>query len=944
MDKFSYLGTSDLATIEKMYQDYLTNPENVEKSWRTFFEGFEFAVKNYSDKIQKNATKSSSEDKSFYNKEFRVVNLIQAYRQRGHLFTKTNPVRKRRNYFPTLSPANFGLEKDDLNQKFQAGIKIGIGEATLKEIIQHLEMTYCDSIGVEYVYIRHPEVIEWLQNKMEKARNQPNYNKTQKWDLYDHLVKAVGFEAFIHKKFVGQKRFSLEGAETLIPALEAVINRGAELGIEEFVIGMPHRGRLNVLANILQKPYEEIFAEFVGKKFDPTISLGDVKYHLGYDNNVNTPFDKIVSLHLAPNPSHLETVGAVIQGITKAKIITKYKNDVTKVAPISIHGDAAIAGQGIVYETIQMSQLEGYGTGGTIHLVINNQVGFTTDYLDARSSTYCTDIAKVTRSPVFHVNGDDVEALAYTIQLAMEFRQKFNNDVFIDILCYRKHGHNEGDEPRFTQPKLYKAIANHKNPRDIYIENLINNKTFTNEEVQKEINDFDNLLEEKFEISKKIENIKIKLFLEEYWKSYRYPENKDFLISNETGFDNQNIKDLALKLNTLPANKKFFRKIEKLMKERQKLIQNNKIDWALGEQLAYATLLVENYPVRLSGQDSERGTFSHRHATFILPDSNEKYTPLQNITENQAKFSVYNSPLNEYGVMGFEYGYALASPEGLTIWEAQFGDFYNVAQAVIDQYISSAEEKWGLKNGLVLFLPHGFEGQGPEHSSARIERFLNLAANNNMQIVNCTTPANLFHVLRRQIKRDFRVPLVVFTPKSLLRHPKCISEVNDLQKGSFKEVIDDNNVEPEKVSRIVFCSGKIYYDLLERKEQFNATDLALVRIEQLYPFPQRQLSQIVRKYPNNMLSIWVQEEPENMGAWSYINANFKNIQLEPVTRKASGSPAVGLNFLHVMEQADIIGKIFRKCDCELNNIYCGLQCVEGKSRKEILKQHRYIFE
>ncbi|MFC2152989.1 2-oxoglutarate dehydrogenase E1 component, partial [Bacteroidota bacterium] len=745
------------------------------------------------------------------------------------------PVRTRRKYTPTLEIENYGLERGDLTMTFQAGNNIGVGPATLQKIIEHLETTYCQSIGAEYMFIRDPEIINWFQNKMEPVKNIPTFNVEERKHIFYHLNHAVGFENFIHKKFIGQKRFSLEGAESLIPALDAVIEKGAELGIEEFIIGMSHRGRLNVLANILEKPAEDIFAEYLGEEFDDEIALGDVKYHLGYGNTISTDKGKKVRLNLAPNPSHLEAVGPVVQGIAKAKIWGKYNHDYNKLASIIIHGDAAIASQGVVYETIQMSQLKGYRTGGTIHLVINNQVGFTTNYLDGRSSTYCTDIGKVTKSPIFHVNGDDAEALIYTIKLAMEYRHTFHTDVFIDILCYRKHGHNEGDEPRFTQPLLYKEIGKHPNPRDIYANYLVENNIYENEEIETLKLDYNNYLEEKLELAKKSKKLHIKQFLIEDWQKYHHAENGEFETSPETGIDKKVIKAVAHKLNHPPKDLKFFKKAQKLLDDRNNMMKNEKLDWAMAELLAYGTLLAEGHPVRLSGQDSERGTFSHRHSALIIEDTDQKYIPLKNIGDDQAPFHVFNSPLSEYAVLGFEYGYALAVPEGLTIWEAQFGDFNNVAQVIIDQYISSAEEKWGLMNGLTLFLPHGYEGQGPEHSSARIERFLSLCANNNMQVVNITTPANFFHVLRRQVHRDFTLPLIVFTPKSLLRHPKCISSLDDLAKDKFNEVIDDKDVIIDEVRRVIFCTGKIYYDLLAKKEEYNANDIALVRIEQLYP-------------------------------------------------------------------------------------------------------------
>ncbi len=934
MDEFSFVGNSEIETIEQLYQNYLKDPGSVDESFRQFFRGFDFARKNY----------DAPSTSGMVTKEFKVANLIRGYRQRGHLFTKTNPVRSRRKYFPTLDIENFGLDTTDLETEFEAGSQIEIGKAKLKDIIAHLQKTYCESVGVEYLYIRHPEIINWLEERMEKQMNTPDFSEEKKKRIYDQLLVAAGFESFIHKKFVGQKRFSLEGSEVIIPALHALIQKGAEMGAKEFVMGMPHRGRLNVLANILKKPYENIFKEFVGQEYAAGISLGDVKYHLGYQNDIITSDGNEVSVYLAPNPSHLEAVGPVIEGVARAKINNKHNNDYDKVIPVIIHGDAAIAGQGVVYEVVQMSQLRGYKTGGTIHIVINNQIGFTTNYLDARSSTYCTDVGKVTRSPVFHINGDDAEAMVYAMELAVEYRQNFNADVFIDVLSYRKYGHNEGDEPRFTQPTLYKAISTHPNPRDLYGQRLLKEKVYSQKEIDALQNGFDVYLDKQLEDSKGIDKVEIQRFLKSDWEGFKYAEPKDFISSPNTGVDNDKLLALSEKMTTLPPELPFFGKVEKIMSDRKKMVEEDKLDWAMGELLAYASLLTEGTPVRLSGQDSVRGTFAHRHAGLTIQDTEDQYYPLKNLSDDQAQFDVYNSSLSEYGVMGFEYGYALATPSGLTIWEAQFGDFYNVAQVIIDQYISSAEEKWGLMNGLVLYLPHGFEGQGPEHSSARIERFLSLAANDNMQVVNCTTPANFFHVLRRQMISEVRLPLIIFTPKSLLRHPKCVSKIEDLSTGGFKEVIDDDNVDVDEVRRVVFCSGKIYYDLLARKEELQARDIALVRIEQMHPFPKVQLQTILDKYSNAILHLWVQEEPENMGGWKYIRGMFKTVKLIPVARLASGSPATGLNGLHLVGQEEIVGKIFKKCHCELNLKYCGLQCVEGKSRTEILKQHRYFSE
>ena len=932
MNNLSFLGNAEIETIEGLYRDYLKDPESVEESWRQFFAGFEFARKHFGEE----APAGNME------KEFRVINLIEGYRKRGHLFTETNPVRTRRKYTPTLDLENFGLSEEDLDTVFQAGQELGLGAVTLREIVEHLQQTYCRSIGAEYMFIRSPEMIRWLQERMEPVKNTLTFTAEEKKHIFHHLVQAVGFEQFLQKKFTGQKSFSLEGAENMIPALDAVIEKGAGLGIEEFVIGMSHRGRLNVLANILRKPYERIFSEFTGKVYSGGITLGDVKYHLGHESTITTDKGHSVRLSVSPNPSHLESVGPVVEGLARAKAERFYNGDVNRIAPILIHGDAAIAGQGVVYELTQMSGLPAYHTGGTIHLVINNQVGFTTNYLEARSSTYCTDVGKIIKAPIFHVNGDDVEALIFVIRLAMEFRQTFHRDVFIDILSYRKHGHNEGDEPRFTQPLLYKAISRHPNPRDLYAGHLQEKGIMSAGEIKESIKAYNDLLEERYKAALKMEEVIIEPFLHENWKGFRYADEKDLLKSRATGVPAKRLKELSRHLYEVPEGMKFFRKLHKLLDERRKSLEQGRIDWGLGELLAYASLVTEGIPVRMSGQDSVRGTFSHRHAGYVREDTGETYFPLKHIDPQQAPFEIYNSLLSEYGVMGFEYGYAMNHPRQLVIWEAQFGDFHNVAQVVVDQYISAAEEKWGVMNGLVLYLPHGYEGQGPEHSSARIERFLSMAAHANMHIVNPTTPANFFHLLRYHVLTDYRVPLVIFTPKSLLRHPDCISSMQDLEKGRFREVIDDDDVDTANVRRVVFCSGKIYYDLLKRKRELNARDVALIRIEQLHPFPLDEIKALLKKYKKNMLTLFVQEEPENMGPWRYVRHMAEGIEMIPVARLASGSPATGLSGMHKQGQEEIVTKVFRRCTCELKNIYCGLQCVEGKSRKEVLDIHNYI--
>jgi 2-oxoglutarate dehydrogenase E1 component len=933
MDKFDYLNNIDPQLVEQLYSEYKSNPDSIDQQWKKFFDGFEFALKKYPAKANSGMQTSD---------EFKVINLINDYRRRGHLFTLTNPVRKRRNYSPTLDIENYGLTKADLEKNFEAGNEIGIGTAKLKNIVAFMQETYCSSIGVEYMFIRKHEMVNWLRNHFESTRNKPNFSAEEKKYILTKLERAVFFENFLQKKFPGQKRFSLEGAESVIPALDAVMEKGSELGIEEFIIGMPHRGRLNVITNIMRKPFEDVFSEFEGKAFDEEGLLGDVKYHLGYTVHRNTSKGKKVKLTLTPNPSHLEAVDPVVEGITRAKIDSTYQHDPNKIAPILLHGDASVAGQGIVYEVLQMQDLKGYSTGGTIHLVINNQIGFTTDYLDARSSTYCTDVAKTTLSPVFHVNGDDAEAVVYAVQMAMEFRNKFHKDVFIDILAYRKYGHNEGDEPRFTQPILYKAIEKHPNPYEIYKQKLLDENTVTEDYCSDNEKRFISKLEENLTKGKAHQQNSIDNFLSETWTNIKKAEEKDWDKPAITAISEKDFLFIGEKLGYLPKNKKFFRKTVRLQQQRTKMaLEEKQLDWAMGELIAYGSLVLENAPVRVSGQDVERGTFSHRHAVLRLEDSEEKYIPLQNIKEGQAPFHIYNSHLSEYGVLGFEYGYSLTSPHSLTIWEAQFGDFANTAQVIFDQLLSSAEDKWNVMNDLVVLLPHGYEGQGPEHSSARIERFLTLAADNNMQIANCTTPANFFHILRRQLKREFRKPLIIFTPKSLLRHPKVISPMDEFTKGSFLELIDDKNAKAKKVTRIVFCSGKLYYELLEEKEKHGYTHVAIVRIEQLYPFPKKKVLELVRKYSKAKSYVWSQEEPANMGAWDFVRKTLiDDIKIVHIARPESGSPATGSSKFHIIQQRKIIEKTFHACECPYINYECEMACIGNKWQsfeKEIKK-------
>jgi len=919
MDRFSFLNAAHSQFFADLYDQYTINPDAVEPSWRAFFQGFDFGME--SSEVEQEIIQTSNfsaETQDFrlvsdkLHKEFNVVKLIDAYRTRGHLFTKTNPVRERRTYVPTLALENFGLSVSDLDTVFDAAKVIGHEPSSLKDIIRHLDNVYCQSIGIEYMYIRKPELIEWIQKKLNVNDNIPNFSGEEKKHILNKLNEAVSFETFLHTKYVGQKRFSLEGGESVIPALDALIETAAEKGVEQFVMGMAHRGRLSILANIFGKSTQDIFSEFDGKDYDKEYFDGDVKYHLGLTADIKTKSGKMININLAPNPSHLETVGAVIEGITRAKQDKYYPNDFSKVLPIAVHGDAAIAGQGIVYEIVQMSQLDGYKTGGTIHIVINNQVGFTTNYIDARSSVYCTDVAKVTLSPVLHVNADDAEAVVHAMLFALDFRMTFARDVFIDLLGYRKYGHNEGDEPRFTQPVLYKIIARHKNPRDIYAEKLIVDGIVNQAYLTKIENDYKEKLDENLEASRKKQLTIITPFMQNEWKGFIQVSDDEMLKKVETTFDKKKLEAIAETVATLPADKKFINKIQKIISDRKTMYDNDVIDWGTAETLAYGTLLTEGYDVRISGQDVERGTFSHRHAVVKVEDSEEEVILLNHLEDKKGKFSVYNSFLSEYGVLGFDYGYALTNPNALTIWEAQFGDFSNGAQIMIDQYISCGEDKWNNQNGIVMLLPHGYEGQGAEHSSARMERFLQLCARHNMFVANCTTPANFYHLLRRQMKTNFRKPLVVFSPKSLLRHPACVSTKEELYNGSFQETIDDSTIDKKKVKTLVFCSGKFYYDILTEREKLERNDVALVRIEQLFPLPIEQVKKIIASYPNADDYVWAQEEPKNMGAYSFLLMNFDLVKWRLASLKAYSAPAAGSHTRDRRRHADAIRMVFDK--------------------------------
>ena len=886
--------------------------DEIERDWLVSilsdydFEGFEFASQNY--KELASGTTASID-------EIKVMNLIMAYRNRGHLIADTNPLKPRKDRHANLDLAYFGLTEKDLGRTFNAGAEVGIGASTLTVIIDTLQKRYCKTLGFEFNYIRDPEEWKWFRGKVEINPNIVDFSIEKKTQILRKLNQAVVFEQFLGKKYIGEKRFSLEGGEATIPALHFIINAAADKNAEEVVIGMAHRGRLNVLSNIIGKTYEQIFSEFEGNEPTnaATMGDGDVKYHLGLTSDRKTRTGKHININLAPNPSHLETVGAVIEGITRAKQDKYFPNDFSKVLPIAVHGDAAVAGQGIVYEIIQMAQLDGYKTGGTIHIVINNQVGFTTNYLDARSSTYCTDVAKVTLSPVLHVNADDAEAVVHAMLFALDYRMQFGSDVFIDLLGYRKYGHNEGDEPRFTQPLLYKTIASHKNPRDIYTAKLIDEGVIDATYIKGLETAYKDKLEVNLEKSRKKDLTIITPFMQNEWLGFEQVTNVQMLEKVDTSYNKKGLTNVANAVCNLPSDKKFISKIQKLINDRKTMFfETNKLDWAMAEHLAYGSLLQEGYNVRISGQDVERGTFSHRHAVVKVENSEEEVTLLNNIEGKKGNFNVFNSLLSEYGVLGFDYGYALASPKTLTIWEAQFGDFSNGAQIMLDQYISCGEDKWNNQNGIVLLLPHGYENQGAEHSSARMERYLQLCARNNMYVADCTTPANFYHLLRRQMKTTFRKPLIVFSPKSLLRDPRVVSPIEDFEKGCFQETIDDTTVNKKDVKTLVFCTGKFYYDITAERENNGRKDVAVVRIEQLFPFPVEQLKEIIAKYPNADDYVWAQEEPRNMGAYSFMLMNFDLVKWRLASLRAYAAPASGSYTRAKRRHADAIKMVFDK--------------------------------
>ena len=946
--KTSFLNKSNSAFIEEMYIKYIEKDPNLPKSWREYFndlnDDIESVIKevegpSWAQRKKVNLDKITNElagqnqnistSQSSITQSIKAIALIRAYRIRGHLIANLDPLgMMERNYIHELHPEDHGFKKEDYNKKIFIGSYLNTTSASINEILQKLRKVYCSNIGVEYMHISDPVEKIWFRERMEKEENQINFTSNGKKAIFNKIVQAEGFEKFLAKKYVGTKRFGLDGAESLIPALEQIIKRGGQLGVKEIKIGMPHRGRLNVLANVLQKSYKRIFNEFAGEisNLRKEDSTGDVKYHLGASSD--REFDgNSVHVSLTDNPSHLEAVNPIVLGQTRAKQFFHKDLKRKKVIPILIHGDAAFAGQGIVAECFAMSGLKGHNTGGTIHIIVNNQIGFTTSPRFARSSPYPSDLGKIVDAPILHCNGDDPEAVVHCAKIAIEFRQKFSKDVVIDMICYRRFGHNEGDEPSFTQPLMYKKIRSHPSTLKIYGEKLINEKTISKSDFENQIISFRSLLDEQFKTAK---DIKPKLdWFEGTWSRYQPKKGKD--RRGATGVDIDKIIKISEKINKVSEKINIHKTIQKILTNRHKCILDKKnIDWASAESLAFATLLDEGYPVRLVGQDSGRGTFSQRHSVLRNQEDNARFIPLNNISKKQKNFEVVDSLLSELAVLGFEYGYSLVEPETLTMWEAQFGDFANGAQVIIDQFISSGERKWSRASGLVLLLPHGYEGQGPEHSSARLERFLQLCGQENLQVMNCTTPANYFHALRRQIHRDFRKPLVIMTPKSLLRHKICVSNLDDFsKKNSFHRILEDHAFEKKNgfleleksknINKVIMCSGKIYFDLLEAREKYKRRDVVLLRIEQLYPFPAKSLVKSIKPYAKNAEFIWCQEEPKNMGAWShvrdyiqwtldFIKANNKNVSY--IGRAPAASPATGYAKRHVAQQKEILEKVF----------------------------------
>jgi 2-oxoglutarate dehydrogenase E1 component len=909
MKDFQFITSAHPSYIENLYKDFVENPESVDPELKKFFQGFDFAVTAGSAPVAVNGSAPATGN---LLKEFAVYALILGYKHRGHLLAEINPLKKRKDHQARLNLSDFNLSDADLDTAFEAGNFIGLGKTSLRNILQFLQKTYCGHVGVEFMYIRDKEKLDFLTQAIEKTFHEP-VPVEQKKRILQKLNQGVMFEKFLHTKYVGQKRFSLEGGENTITALDAIIQTAAEQEVEEIVIGMAHRGRLNVLANIMGKTYEQIFKEFEGDSpADSTMGSGDVKYHLGFSSEVETLSGKKMNLKLTPNPSHLEAVAPVVWGFARSKADLLYNQQYSKVLPIIIHGDASVAGQGVVYEGLQMSQLKGYHVGGTIHYVINNQIGFTTDLDDARSATYCTSLASMVEAPVFHVNGDDAEAVVKVAQIATAFRNKFKSDIFIDMVCYRRHGHNEGDEPKFTQPQMYGLIDKHPNPREVYTHFLMENGEPDAKELAREMEkDFVQGLQERLDEVKQKRLPYTYQQPEKWWQSLRKATPEDFVASPVTAISKEELMKYFNALMEIPEGFKPLRKVDKLLQDKIKLLNaEGKIDWATGELLAYGSLLAENKNVRMSGQDVKRGTFSHRHAVLYDENTNDPYFRVNNVAKETGQtFKIYNSLLSEFAVLAFEYGYAMANPNSLVLWEAQFGDFANGAQTITDQFIAAAEQKWQRMNGMVMLLPHGYEGQGPEHSSARLERFLQQSAELNIIVTNVTTAANFFHVLRRQLAWPFRKPLINFSPKANLRHPDSYSKLEAFTEGGFREVYDDENVNPEEITKVLLCSGKVYFDLDDRRKKDDRKDVAIIRLEQIHPLPQQQLDALYEKY-NKAIWYWVQEEPLNMGAAAFLRMNLQHINFHIVSRKARAAVASGYAKVHGQEQEELIETAF----------------------------------
>ena len=922
MSNYSHLANAHPGYIEQLYRQFTESPDSVDSSWRDFFLGFDYAADKSELDLPK--TEGGQINWEHVQKELNVFALIKAYRMRGHVASNIDPIQEFEDPDAGLELNDFNLGEADLDTPFKAAHHLYMAEgSTLRQIVANLDRIYLGSIGFETDHIFHRAKRRWLRERIEKHHPEKAYglDLDDKRHILETLNDAVGFEDFLKIKYPAQKRFGLEGGEAAIVALDTIISEAARDGVDEVVIGMAHRGRLNVLANIMGKSYESIFQEFEGVIPDNIKGDGDVKYHMGYSSLIETRVGKAVNVKLAPNPSHLEAVGPVVEGFARAKADLLYANDYDKIVPILVHGDAAVAGQGVVFETAQMSGLEAYTTGGTIHLVINNQIGFTTDYEDARTSIYASGVATVIEAPVFHVNGDDPEAVYYVAKLAMEYRNKFNSDVFIDMLCYRKNGHNEGDDPGYTQPGMYERVKRHPNVRQVYTERLVSRHDVEAKMAKEMAKKFKSELQT---LHTKVKNSDLPYNYqppEKAWSELNrdHWQEKYFAASPETGVPLEEMKKILHHLTTLPEGFEPVAKVNRLYNSYEQSVTNDQLDWALGELSAYATLLIDGHDVRMSGQDVRRGTFSHRHAVLKSEDGNNIYNRLDGLSDDQGKMRIYNSLLSEYAVLGFEYGYSTASPENLVIWEAQFGDFANGAMTIFDQFISSGESKWGRMSGLTVLLPHGYEGQGPEHSSARLERFLQLCAEYNMIVTNVTMPANMFHLLRRQMAWNFRKPLIVMSPKSGLRHEMAVSSINDFGPGTrFQEIIDDPNMsDPAGVKRVLLCSGKVYFDLAKFKTAGEREDVAVVRLEQLFPLPIDQLQALQQRYAGAEF-FWVQEESRNAGGWSYISEQFLynerlgfDMKLQYVGRPATASPATGYKPIHVKEQKELVEKAFR---------------------------------